>query len=181
MYWESIPGMFTFPLLYKNMVSKFPSGSTFVEVGVWKGKSAVFMAEAIKSSRKKIDFFAVDLFDGSGGGYEDDLSVINGSLYEEYLKYIEPVSEIIKTIPKNSLEAYKEFEDESIDFLFLDGDHRYKGILSDLKNWYGKIKTGGVISGHDYNEPSCGVRQAVDEFFAFSAQSYMGGCWYKEK
>ena len=42
MYWEKLEGMFTFQLLYENMTHKFPAGSTFVEIGTWKGKSRCF-------------------------------------------------------------------------------------------------------------------------------------------
>ena len=181
MYWENIPGMFTFQLLYGNMVHKFPSGSTFVEIGAWKGRSAVFMAERIKESGKKFDFYAIDPFDGAGGGYENDPDVKNNSLFETYQSNIEPVKSYIQTLKGFSYEVVDQFEDESIDFLFIDGDHRYEGIKRDLEDWDIKVKHGGVIAGHDYNEPSAGVKRAVDEYFSFEAKPYQGGCWYLEK
>ena len=61
MYWENLEGQFTFQILYSNMANKF-NNAKFVEIGVWKGKSAVFMAEKIKESRKNIQFWAIDTF-----------------------------------------------------------------------------------------------------------------------
>ena len=177
MYWENIDGMFTFHILYSNMVNVAKDNSLFVEIGAWKGKSAVYMAEEILRSNKKIEFYTIDSFIGEGGGYDQDQDTINNTIFETYKKNIAPVSKFIQTIKQNSKDAYVEFDDNSIDFLFIDGDHNYEGIKSDLNLWYPKIKKGGIIAGHDYNEPSCGVKQAVDEFFTFGAKPYIGGCW----
>jgi cephalosporin hydroxylase len=179
MYWENIEGMgFTFNLLYSNMVNKFDN-AVFAEIGVWKGQSAVYMAEQIKKSGKNIKFWAIDSFcgDGEENEYNNDPDVQSKTILQKYYENIEPVKNYINTIPENSLVAHKYFENESIDFLFIDGDHRYEGVKQDLKLWMPKIKKGGVIAGHDYNEPTCGVKQAVDEFFLFGAQGYAGGCW----
>lgn len=177
MYWENIEGMFTFQILYSNMVNSFPSGSLFVEIGAWKGRSAVYMAEKIIESGKNIKFYTIDPFDGAGGDYDSDLDVKNKTLLERYKKNIDPVKSYIETIVGFSYDAINNFEDGSIDFLFIDGDHRYPSVKKDLQMWFPKIKEGGIIAGHDYNEPSCGVKQAVDEFFNFGAQQYNGGCW----
>ena len=56
---------FTYPRLYTEMVTKFPSGSKFVEVGSWKGKSSAYMAVEIANSRKDINFYCVDHWLGS--------------------------------------------------------------------------------------------------------------------
>lgn len=177
MYWENIEGMFTFQLLYSNMIQRFPNNSVFVEIGTWKGKSSIFMAEKIKESGKNITFYTIDLFNGFGGGYDEDEDAKEGKLFEKFMKNSEPVKEFIIPLVGDSKILYDKFEKESIDFLFIDGDHRYEGIKKDLQLWFPKIKKGGIISGHDYDEPSCGVRKAVDEFFSFGAQSYAGGCW----
>jgi hypothetical protein len=46
--------------------------------------------------------------------------------------------------------------------VFIDGDHSYEGVKKDLNNYYSKVKTGGIFSGHDINLQS--VQQAVREF-----------------
>jgi hypothetical protein len=64
------------------------------------------------------------------------------------------------------------FKDNSLDFVFIDADHSYKGCLSDLKCWYPKVKSGGLLCGHDYMDSSLestghtdfGVKSAVDFF-----------------
>jgi len=49
-----------------------------------------------------------------------------------------------------NLELIKSFPDEYFDFVYIDGDHSYKGAKSDLINYFRKLRSGGVIAGHDY-------------------------------
>ena len=55
------------------------------------------------------------------------------------------------------------FEDESIDFIYIDGEHTYESVKRDISLYLPKIKNGGIISGHDYHDVWPGVVQAVDE------------------
>ena len=49
-----------------------------------------------------------------------------------------------------SSELIKSFPDNFFDFIYIDGDHSYKGAKSDLINYYAKVRRGGVLAGHDY-------------------------------
>jgi predicted O-methyltransferase YrrM len=79
-------------------------------------------------------------------------------------------------------EAYKLFEDESIDFLFIDADHSFEAVKKDLKLWYPKVKTGGIIAGHDYMWVDGRVAMAVNQFFLFTGiLPEAGDSWMKVK
>ncbi len=54
------------------------------------------------------------------------------------------------------------FEDQSLDYIFIDGDHSYTGVLTDMRNYYSKVKNGGIFSGHDINLNE--VRHAIIQF-----------------
>jgi len=55
-------------------------------------------------------------------------------------------------------------EDASLDFCFIDGDHRYEAVKEDIIAWTPKLRKGGILSGHDYDYPHFGgVTLAVDE------------------
>jgi hypothetical protein len=55
---------------------------------------------------------------------------------------------------------------EFLDFIYIDADHSYEGVKADLRHWAPKVRSGGIISGHDYGHPNFpGVKNAVDEFF----------------
>jgi predicted O-methyltransferase YrrM len=64
---------------------------------------------------------------------------------------------------KTSDDAVNQFKDEIFDFIFIDGLHTYEQVLMDCKNYYSKLKPGGIFSGHDYTAIS-DVNKAVNEF-----------------
>lgn len=64
---------------------------------------------------------------------------------------------------ETSDDAVKHFEDESLDFVFIDGLHTYDQVLKDCRNYYSKIKKGGYIIGHDFARIES-VNKAVREF-----------------
>lgn len=53
-------------------------------------------------------------------------------------------------IRKSSMEALADFEDESLDFVYIDANHEFKYVVEDIYEWSKKVKKGGIISGHDY-------------------------------
>tara|TARA_Y100000310_G_C20694835_1_gene824880 strand:- start:3169 stop:3753 length:585 start_codon:yes stop_codon:yes gene_type:complete len=88
-----------------------------------------------------------------------------------------------KIIKERSIDAAKIIENNSLDFCYIDGGHKYEQVKEDLNSWWPKIKTNGVFCGHDYSIdeqayiqrvrtknkirkkwPSWGVKKAVDEF-----------------
>jgi hypothetical protein len=69
----------------------------------------------------------------------------------------------------DSPRAAAHFADDSLDFAFIDGNHLYKHVRADIYAWWPKIKSGGLLTGHDYGidldaENIWGVQRAVDEF-----------------
>lgn len=55
-----------------------------------------------------------------------------------------------------------QFENESIDIIYIDGDHSYDAVIRDLELYYPKIKKGGLVIGDDYNEKD--VKLAIEAF-----------------
>jgi hypothetical protein len=58
-------------------------------------------------------------------------------------------------------EVVEEFEDHSLDFVFIDADHRYEPCRKDILLWKPKVRPGGFLMGHDIHE--VGVLRAVKE------------------
>lgn len=169
--WDNINGWFNYHNLYTDMVGKFDN-AVFVEIGCWEGKSTVFMADKIKRSGRNIKFYAIDV-------WEDytQYDVIWKANYEQYLKNIEPIKDYITTIKADSCEVSNQFKDQSVDFVFVDGNHQYDYVKKDIEAWYPKVKSGGIIAGHDYGNFE-GVNKAVNE--KFNAK-IINNCWIHVK
>jgi predicted O-methyltransferase YrrM len=171
--YKTIEGWFgpTEEVLYQEVVDRVSESAHFVEVGCFKGKSSAMMAVMIANSGKDIKFDCVDTFEGSpehqkGASFEDG-DVVKGTLFDTFTKNVEPVKYYINPIVGKSVEVAESYEDESIDFLFLDADHVEESVYADLCAWWPKIKPNGVFAGHDYDitDKSTGVHRAVVRFF----------------
>jgi hypothetical protein len=57
----------------------------------------------------------------------------------------------IEKIKQSSVVASERFEDASLDFVYIDGDHKYSAVQEDIAKWLPKIKKDGVIGGHDFD------------------------------
>lgn len=53
-------------------------------------------------------------------------------------------------VKKASMKAVKDFEDESLDFVYIDANPEYSYVFKDIVEWSKKIKKGGIISGNNY-------------------------------
>jgi len=171
---------FSYPNLYKKIVESSNDDSHLVEVGSWKGRSASFMAVEIINSNKKIKFDCVDTWEGSIEHQLDDV-IIEKKLYDTFLSNIESVKHVIKPIKMTSVEASKLYEDNSLDFVFIDASHEYEDVKEDILSWLPKVKVGGVLAGHDYGDVFDGVVKAVDEIFNYTDLEISEGCFIYKK
>ena len=60
--------------------------------------------------------------------------------------------EVIKHTSWNARPAKGYFEDDTLDFVYIDACHQEESVALDCWLWYPTIKLGGVLAGHDYNE-----------------------------
>ena len=152
---------FDYAKLYAQAVRAFPSGSHFVEVGAFLGKSSACMAVEILNSEKDIRFDVVDSWEAEGYGASQyflpnkrEAEAHGSSLYQDFVFNVcrtPDLWRIVKPVKLRSAVAAALYAPESIDFLFLDADHRYEEVVNDLAAWTTKIKPDGVIAGHDFN------------------------------
>ena len=126
-----------------------------VEVGSWIGSSALVWCQK---------FTAVYCVDPGGGKLEKGAS----ERREVFRIFNERTKDIKNIIPirKTSVEASKDFEDDSLDFVYIDALHDYDSVKEDIRVWFPKVKKQGYIGGHDYGYPPIpDVKKAVDEIF----------------
>ena len=180
-YYDEIPGWFTFPKLYSEMVARFDNAN-FLEIGSWKGRSAIYIAVEIINLNKNIKLYCIDTWEGSREHNLDE-SVVNKTLYEEFLQNTLPVKNVINGIKASSIKISKVFCEEFFDFIFIDASHDYEDVKNDLVAWYPKVKKGGVFAGHDYQPYWDEVQMAVDEFATKNNLTIktQEECWIIEK
>jgi hypothetical protein len=112
--------------------------------------------------------FCVDTWEGSPE-HRDFEFIKNRKLFAMFLDNIRKTGayQWITPLRGASLEMAKFIADESLDIIFIDGDHAYAPCLADIEAWFPKLKKSGRFIGHDANEnvtPTCGVRTAVQDF-----------------
>jgi predicted O-methyltransferase YrrM len=80
---------------------------------------------------------------------------------EEALRVLDSYKDKIEWVGKYSWDALDMFENRSLDFVYIDGDHRGKAIYKDLQ-YIKKIKYEGLLCGHDWRFTS--VKSALQKF-----------------
>lgn len=154
--YTDIDGFCGYGKLYEEIIESAQNGYTIVELGSFKGRSTSYLLELANKSGKQLNIYAIDHFQGSEEHEKIDyLSIFKYNMDNLEFKYPYTI------IQKDSIEAAKEFENESIDFMMIDASHDYENVKKDILCWLPKIKIGGTLAGDDYDWP--GVSAAVDE------------------
>ncbi len=137
------------------------------EVGVREGKHLRSLLQA----KPKL-MVAVDIWRDDGVPSHND----RGESQSRINQYLTAVREIaamypaVKIVQEYSDKAAAQFPDGFFDFVYLDADHAYAAVDADIKAWWPKVRSGGVLGGHDYVKAvvgaartRVGVIQAVTE------------------
>jgi len=155
-FYENIHGWFSYDYVYKDMVAQADNGDLFVEIGSFKGKSTAYMCVEIANSGKRIRFDCIDPmkplshYSASAESQPEEWQDYHIEGFHERLT---PVAGLYNLHAMTSEEAVKLYEDNSIDFLLVDGDHSYQGVIKDIQNFFPKMKSGGLIVGDDAWSP----------------------------
>jgi predicted O-methyltransferase YrrM len=162
MKWSDIPGWFDYQQLYKDAVARAKDGDVLVELGVFYGQSAAFMAQVIKESGKKLTFYAVDLWNKTA---DNDHKDVNEDIFQAFWHNMNlcGISEFITPLQMSTAEAASHFAEKGIalDFVFIDANHTYPYVKADIENYLPLMKPGAVLAGHDIYFDS--VKKAVME------------------
>lgn len=84
--------------------------------------------------------------------YSEYVDIKEQKLIDEYYKEAKKLTKgyDCKLIKKLSMDAVKKIKDESLDFVYLDGNHAFEYITNDIAEWSKKVRHGGLIIGHDF-------------------------------
>jgi cephalosporin hydroxylase len=148
---------------YIDLVKTLPDNSLIVEAGSYIGGSIVTLAAALLARGHTI--WSAESFTGNLD------NTVDGWLLPALKKYVQNTKSNLPFLNINIAQlpgqfAASMFEDESIDFMFIDGDHSTEAVLRDIEIWLPKVKTGGILAGDDIEWVS--VKQAVEQKFGSS-------------
>ena len=116
------------------------------EIGVERGS----YSEILCKHNPNLKLYCVDSWQ-QYDEYRDTLNQFSlEGYYEETKKRLAPYNcELIK---KYSMDAVKDFENNSLDFVYIDGNHHFDYVAQDIINWAKIVRPGGIVSGHDYRK-----------------------------
>jgi hypothetical protein len=144
-----------------------------VEIGVKKGE----FSEIICQANPGVKLCCVDPWEP----YDDYGDYTNPGQLEGYYPQAKDRLEKYgcQLVKKYSADAANDFDDNTIDFVYIDGNHRYEHVVADIVAWSKKVRTGGMISGHDYKifwkyNPTTHVYEAVNGY----TQAYRINPWF---
>lgn len=163
-YYQTINGGFWFREAYERIFHTLPKDqpSTWVEVGVFHGQSLCWLGVETINSGKPVTIIGVDNFAGWPGVAQGD------ALRESFEDNVAPLRAILngqfRWIVGESVKTASQFDDNTIDVVWLDADHSYDAVKADIRAWWPKVREGGLIGGDDWAYGH-GVKDAVDFCF----------------
>ena len=160
------------PRRWEALIRRIPQDGEIVgvEVGVFKADTAAAVLEA----RRNVTHYLVDpwapYYETDAAGKRTKMGQMMGSdtlasaIFEDVKRRMKPFGERAVIYRGTSLDAAAELPN-GLDYVFIDGIHTYDAVKQDITAWLPKVRPGGWIGGHDYeNLPRFpGVARAVDE------------------
>jgi predicted O-methyltransferase YrrM len=151
------------------------TGGTIVEVGSYHGKSAVNLAYAIRKRGRAAGIYCVDTWMNTTIEHAPNLDV-----FQHFLDNTAAYRDLITPLRGRSEDVSREWEGGAIDVIFIDGDHSFEGVTTDIRSWVPRVKSGGLILFHDSDLPEvrAGINATMDliqpsrAWKAWSIQAY---------
>lgn len=127
---------------------RIPNAGIYLEIGSHLGGSLLSAYFGTKFVKRSVNFIAIE-----------KAVTIELQANTRQIPHLEIIS-LSSELAKNQI------QDNSVDMLFIDADHRYQFVKMDIENYWPKVRKGGILLGHDYNNTDFpGVTQAADEVF----------------
>lgn len=153
----------------EQLLDILDKGARFVEIGVAEGDfSQEILARCRPSALALVDpWIAQD-----DPSYAGDINNVPSRQQEERFRSVckRFESDKVDVLRMSSLAAAPLFEDASLDYVYIDGNHSHDAVQADLEAWWPKLKADGLLLGHDYanhfaaRHAGFGVVEAVNEF-----------------
>ncbi len=136
------------PNVGRNILTEWLHELDF-KIGVEIGVAAGEYSEIICLNNPQMAVYGIDSWAPYKGYRDYTKDSTFKKLYETTLKRMKTYRnyQIIKDFSEYAL---RYFADNSVDFVYIDGNHSEPYVSQDINGWYKKVKTGGILAGHDY-------------------------------
>ena len=182
-----IPGWFNYAEAYDQIVDEIPNNGKIVEIGSFLGRSTHYLATSLfNADRFDVTIYCIDTFQGSSEHVNLKLPKDFLFMFKENLKFFIGREMVIPYQGRSdSKEILEKFEDESIDYIMVDGAHEHEAVIEDIENWWLKLKPEGVMFGDDFKLESVSeaVRKMMVKFntHGFSVNGSTEQTWFTSK
>lgn len=158
------------------VLRRLPRNSVCAEIGVYKGAFSEQILNKVRPAKLHLidpwlfqpsPEFSRAWYGGVLGKDQTNMDEIYHSVVEKFRPHI--VSGQVEIHRGKSADLSVQFQDQYFDWIYVDGDHRYEGVMQDLEMYLPKLKRGGLVAGDDYDNPgwwNSGVQKAVDEILS---------------
>lgn len=173
--WKHIHGFFDYQDVWELIVNRCNNGDWIVEIGCYLGKSTCCLGEVIHRSGKQINVICIDPWPLHWTADKRETfepfamfwANIRQSGWDPFIFPFRSTSKCASTIIRNDLAA-----------VYIDGDHAYESVKTDILCWLPKVRAGGILAGHDYSTDWPDVIRAVNELLG-GTFSLMGQSWVR--
>lgn len=157
------------------LLELLPRGSAGAEIGVHLGGFSALILGIVRPRKLHLidpwvhetgEEYAAAWYGGAAGGGQAEMDERYATVKRRFRDEIEAGK---VEVHRGTAEALEALPDDSLDWVYIDGNHQYAHVRSDLEISFRKVKPGGFITGDDYGREGWwgdGVDRAVDEFVA---------------
>jgi hypothetical protein len=157
------------------ILSQIPRNAVCAEIGVYKGDFSELILESEPKKLHLIDpwkfevdpAYAGSWYGGTLGKSQASMDSIYKSVLSRFRSQIR--SGVVEVHRNISAKSCSQFPDNYFDWIYIDGNHKYEFVKTDLEMFLPKVKLHGLVAGDDYDSPGWwqdGVTKAVDEAVA---------------
>jgi predicted O-methyltransferase YrrM len=126
------------------------------EIGVAQG----FYSKILLDNNPKLKLFMVDIWDTYDGYHMYGRKI--RAYYQQARRRVREHEGRVRIIKKLSMDAVKDFPDNSLDFVFIDAAHDFMHVAEDVNEWSRKVRPGGIVFGHDYKRSAYAYTDVKD-------------------
>jgi hypothetical protein len=151
-----------------SLLEKIKPGDACAEIGVFRGDFSEYMLKMDPSELNLVDPW-ISIMDIPARWHaipQEEMDSIKNEVKNKFNS-----DSRVNILEKYSIDALDDFEDDSLDWIYLDANHSYSFIQQDLENWWSKLKSNGTLCGNAYQDDDAQIRlldfgiiPAVDSF-----------------